>query len=152
MNFNLKSDAFNEGELIPSRFTCDGENISPPLTWEYFPSSVKSFAILVEDPDAPGGLFVHWVIFNIPKEINSFPENVTKKNFPDVVQGSNHFGDNGYGGPCPPRGSHRYFFKIYALDTFIKLDSKAGRRDILREMEGHILAQTELMGKYERKI
>src|SRR5690606_23878600 len=123
-----KSTAFNNGDKIPSKFTCDGENISPELSWYDAPEGTKSFALMIEDPDAPGGLFLHWILFNIPADINSLPEDTTSKSLPeDAVQGTNHFSTLDYGGPCPPSGMHHYYFRIYALDIKVKLSSKAGR-------------------------
>lgn len=147
----IQSTAFKEGEKIPSKFTCDGENVSPELSWNDFPESTKTFALIVDDPDAPGGTFVHWVVYNIPSNVTSFPEETTSNNLPvGAKQGTNHFGDNDYGGPCPPAGTHRYYFKLYALDSEIQLKAGAGKRDLLKAIEGHKVAEAQLMGKYER--
>ena len=147
----IQSSAFKEGEKIPSKFTCDGENVSPQLSWSDFPSNTKTFALIVDDPDAPGGTFVHWVVYNLPSNVTSLPEGNTSKNLPKgTVQGTNHFGDNDYGGPCPPSGTHRYYFKLYALDSEVQLKAGSGKRDLLKAMEEHILAEAQLMGKYER--
>jgi len=149
----IRSTAFREGEMIPSKYTCDGPDISPPLEWSDPPSGTKSFALISDDPDAPVGTWVHWVIFNIPGSERKLEENIPRtevlKN--GARQGKNDFGRIGYGGPCPPGGTHRYYFKLYALD--IELDLKAGatKRDLLKAMEGHVLAETYLMGKYRRK-
>jgi len=152
MEIKIESSAFKNEEMIPSKYTCDGENVSPPLTWSEPPSGTKSFALIADDPDAPGGTFVHWVAYNISPNIREFPENVEIKPMsPDTVEGTNHFGDENYGGPCPPSGTHRYYFKLYALDTTLALKSGAGKNAVLKAMEGHILAQGELMGKYSRK-
>lgn len=153
MEFLLKSSSFDNEELIPSKYTCDGDNISPQLSWEKAPEGSNTFALIMEDPDALGGLFVHWIFFNIPAEYNSLPEDVTvTKNVPvNSMQGTNHYGDIGYGGPCPPTGTHRYYFRLYALDTALRLDEKAGKKDLMKAMEGHILAEAVLMGKYRRK-
>jgi Raf kinase inhibitor-like YbhB/YbcL family protein len=148
----IESSAFNNEEMIPSKFTCDGENILPQLSWNDFPKETKTFALIVDDPDAPGGTFVHWVVYNIPSNVTSFPEGITSSNLPSVSkQATNHFGDDNYGGPCPPSGIHRYYFKLYALDSEVNLKTGGGKRDLLKAMEGHILAEAQLMGKYERK-
>lgn len=148
----LKCSAFNDGGNIPSRFTCDGENISPHLIWNEFPDNTKTFAIIVDDPDASGGTFVHWVIYNIPSNVNDLNEGITPYNLPSGAKlGTNHFGDNDYGGPCPPSGTHRYYFTLYALDSDVQIKTGAGRRDLLKAIEGHILAETQLMGKYKRE-
>ncbi len=148
----IQSSAFKEWEKIPSKFTCDGENVSPQLSWSDFPSNTKTFSLIVDDPDAPSGTFVHWVVYNIPSDVTSLPEGTTSQNLPaGAKQGTNHFGDNDYGGPCPPSGTHRYYFKLYALDSEVQLKSGAGKKDLLKAMEGHILAESQLMGKYERR-
>jgi Raf kinase inhibitor-like YbhB/YbcL family protein len=148
---NLQSTAFKEGEMIPSKFTCDGENISPELNWSGSPGGTKTFALIVEDPDAQGGIFVHWVLYNIPAGVTGLPEGTISENLPgETKQGTNHFGENEYGGPCPPSGTHRYFFKVYALDSEVEIKAGAGKRDLLKAMEGHILAEAQLMCKYER--
>jgi Raf kinase inhibitor-like YbhB/YbcL family protein len=147
MNIEIISTAFAPNGIIPKRHTCDGENLSPPLSWKNIPPETQSLAIIMDDPDAPIGTFVHWVIFNIPPEVKEFAEG--EKGI--GVEGINDFRKVGYGGPCPPRGSnHRYFFKIYALDTKLNLDSKATKKDLERAMQGHILAQGELVGRYGR--
>ena len=147
----IQSTAFKEGEKIPSKFTCDGKNISPELSWSDFPPNTKTFALIVDDPDAPGGTFVHWVVYNISSNFTNLPEGTTSENLPPgIKQGTNHFGDNDYGGPCPPSGTHRYYFKLYALDSEVQLKAGAGKNDLLKAMEGHIIAEAELMGKYER--
>lgn len=148
----LKSPAFEEGESIPSKFTCDGENISPELSWSNSPEGTKTFALIVEDPDAPDGIFVHWVVYNISSEVTNLSEGITPQKLPfGVKQGTNHFGDSDYGGPCPPSGTHRYYFKLYALDNELTLREGAGKRDLLKAIEGHILAEAQLTGKYERQ-
>jgi Raf kinase inhibitor-like YbhB/YbcL family protein len=148
----IKSSAFKEGAMIPGKYTCDNIDISPPLEWSQFPDGTKTFALICDDPDAPMGTWVHWVLFNLPGNILELPENVQKlevlKN--GARQGKNDFGKIGYGGPCPPGGTHRYYFKIYALDK--ELDFKPGitKKELLKAMEGHILAEGQLMGKYKR--
>jgi Raf kinase inhibitor-like YbhB/YbcL family protein len=151
--FAITSTAFKEGEMIPQKYTCDGQNISPPLKWESIPAQTKSLALIVDDPDAPAGIWVHWVIFNIPPTATGLPENVpTKTSLADgSVQGKNDSREIGYDGPCPPGGTHRYYFKLYALDTMLKLSSGVTKPELLKAMEGHIVAQAQLMGRYSRK-
>ena len=152
MEIKLKSPAFEEGEMIPSRCTGDGFDVSPALEWESVPEGCESLAIICDDPDAPVGTWVHWVIFNIPANQNGLEEEVpTDKILPGgIVQGINDFRRIGYGGPCPPSGTHRYFFKIYALDTNLDLSPGATKEQLLKAMEGHILAQGKLVGRYSR--
>jgi hypothetical protein len=154
MEIKLHSSAFKEGNFIPAKFSCEGDNISPQLHWNNAPKEVKSFAIIVDDPDAPGGDFVHWVIYNIPGNLNELHENVTpSRNIPDeVMLGTNGFGKISYGGPCPPPGKpHRYFFKIYALNTVLHhLESGATKQELLSAMKSHIIGEGQLMGKYQR--
>jgi Raf kinase inhibitor-like YbhB/YbcL family protein len=153
MEIKVTSPAFEEGGMIPSKYTCDGEDISPPLQWEGVPEGTKSIALISDDPDAPMGTWVHWVLYNLPAETNELEEN----NPPDETlpngarQGVSDFGRTGYGGPCPPSGTHRYFFKIYALDTELDLAAGASKRQLLKAMEGHILDHGELIGKYKRQ-
>jgi len=151
--FTLTSTAFKEGEMIPQKYTADGQNISPPLKWESIPTQTKSFALIADDPDAPMGTWVHWVIFNIPAVTTELPENVpTKTTLPDgALQGINDSHEIGYDGPSPPSGTHRYYFKLYALDTVLKLSSGITKPELLKAMEGHIVAQAQLMGRYSRK-
>ncbi|GMR11691.1 MAG: hypothetical protein BMS9Abin28_2529 [Anaerolineae bacterium] len=149
MAFQLTSSAFAPEDSIPATYSCDGANISPPLSWTDPPSGTKSFALIFDDPDAPGGAWVHWVLFDLPTEARSLPEAVG----PDPrlgVHGSNSWNSIGYGGPCPPGGEHRYFFKLYALDSVLELEVGATKEQVLEAMEGHILAETELMGTYSR--
>lgn len=152
MDIKITSDAFKDGEMIPSKFTCEGENISPQLKIEFIPEGTKSLALINDDPDAPMGDWVHWVMYNIPIEITNIRENVslTKITSFGAVQGLNDFKKIGYGGPCPPSGVHRYFFKIYALDTKLKFEAGATKKQILDAMKGHILSIGKLMGKYKR--
>ncbi|WP_414469358.1 YbhB/YbcL family Raf kinase inhibitor-like protein [Methanobacterium sp. ACI-7] len=148
---NIKSDSFNDGDIIPKKFTCDDMNISPQLQWDLIPDDSKSLAILCEDPDAPSGLFTHWIIFNIPSDVNEIPENVEKKENLEngAVQGTTSYGSAGYRGPCPPQGpAHRYFFRIYALDNILDLGPLAEREEFLNAIEGHILDEGILIGKY----
>ena len=152
MELKIKSSAFNEGNMIPKKYTCDGTNVSPPLAWEGAPANAKSLALISDDPDAPVGTWVHWVIYNIPPTIKELPENIPPYKIIEngAQQGTNDFRMIGYGGPCPPRGIHRYYFKLYALDSM--LDSQPGltKAQLVKAMEGHILAQGQLMGRYQR--
>ena len=150
---HLTSPAFQPGGNIPKQFTCEGSDISPELTWSGAPAGAKSFALIVHDPDAPrAGGWYHWVVYNIPTKVSSIPENAQKQqDLPGVgTQGRNDFGNVGYGGPCPPSGTHRYFFRLYALDTELKLNSGASAKDVEKAIQGHILDQGELMGKYQK--
>ena len=149
----VKSSAFKQGEMIPSKYTCDGENISPDISWEGAPEGTESFVLISDDPDAPMGIWVHWVVFNIPDSVTSLPENVPPKaTLKDGTnQGITSFKEIGYGGPCPPSGTHRYFFKVYAINTDIDLEPRyANKKKVLDAMEGHVLAYGELMGTYKR--
>jgi Raf kinase inhibitor-like YbhB/YbcL family protein len=153
MEIKITSSAFAEGGMIPSKYTCDGADISPPLQWGEVPEGTKSIALISDDPDAPMGTWVHWVLFNLPAETKELAENVPPdETLPNgAKQGVTDFGRVGYGGPCPPSGTHRYFFKIYALDTELQVNTSTGKRGLLKAMEGHILGQGQLMGKYKRK-
>jgi len=148
----LSSLAFNDGDMIPNKYTCDGADISPPLEWGLVPEDSKSIALICDDPDAPVGTWVHWVYYDIPAGTNGLSENITPQEKPDNggKQGTNDFRKIGYGGPCPPGGTHRYYFKIYALDTILNLPAGADKKQLLKEMEGHIIGQAQLMGKYKR--
>lgn len=153
MTIKVTSPAFEEGSMIPSKYTADGQDISPPLEWEGVPDGTKSIALISDDPDAPMGTWVHWVMWNFPPDITKLPENVPpNENLPDgSKQGITDFGSHGYGGPAPPSGTHRYYFKIYALDIKLNLAGSSRKSDLLKAMEGHILAQGQLMGKYKRR-
>jgi hypothetical protein len=153
MSFVLKTTAFADNHGIPKQYTCDGTDVSPALKWSDAPIETQSFALIADDPDAPVGTWTHWIIWNIPAKATALPEGVSKveESGDGARQGKNDFQRIGYGGPCPPAGKpHRYFFKLYALD--VKLDIKAGasRKELERAMKGHVLSQTELMGKYGR--
>jgi Raf kinase inhibitor-like YbhB/YbcL family protein len=153
MSFNLESNAFQNGGDIPQKFTCDGTDVSPPLVWGDAPSGTKSLALIADDPDAPGGTWVHWVMYDIEPQTVLLREGMAKtESIPGTgKQGLNDFGKIGYGGPCPPPGkSHRYYFKLSALDTKLHLRPRATKRDVEQAMKGHILSQTELMGRYKR--
>ena len=149
----LKSSAFEAGGMIPKKYTCDGPDASPPLNWSDVPAKAKSLALIVDDPDAPMGTWVHWVAWNIPPDARSLDEGVPKKDsLPNgTKQGTTDFRSIGYGGPCPPSGTHRYFFKLYALDTALNLPLSTTKKDLERAMQGHVLRQVELIGKYARK-
>ncbi|MFM2061475.1 MAG: hypothetical protein RLZZ507_1145 [Cyanobacteriota bacterium] len=149
----LTSSAFVDNGLIPTKYTCDGADISPPLNWDEIPPNTQSLALIADDPDAPRRTFVHWVVYDIPTTLNQLPEKITAgKTIPSGgVQGKNDFGNFGYGGPCPPSGTHRYFFHLYALDKKLNLEAGATKNQILTAMAGHVLAKAELMGKYQRQ-
>ena len=153
MEIKITSSAFEDGGVIPAKYTCDGEDISPPLQWDAVPEGTKSIALICDDPDAPIGTFVHWVLFNLPTDTKELAEGIPKgTTLPNGArQGTSDFGRIGYGGPCPPSGTHRYFFRIYALDTQLDLAPGARKPDLLNAMQGHILAQGQLMGKYKRR-
>ncbi len=148
----IKSSAFKQGEFIPPKYTCDGADVSPPLEWNNAPAGTKSFALICDDPDAPRGSWVHWVIYNIPTGTSMLPENISKDKQPSTggMQGTTDFKKIGYGGPCPPGGTHRYFFKLYALDCAINLSPGATKQQLLDSIKGHVLAESQLMGKYSR--
>ncbi len=153
LNISIFSTAFAEGQPIPDQYTCAGPDVSPPLTWSNAPVGTKSFALITDDPDAPLGTWVHWVLYNLPSATTSLTENVPPS--PELPggakQGVNDFLQTGYGGPCPPHGNaHRYFFKIYALDTMLDLNSGATKKELLKAMNGHVLAEGRLMGTYQR--
>ncbi len=152
MEINVESSAFKEGQSIPKQYTCDGVNISPPLEWKGVPKNAKTLAIICDDPDAPTGTWVHWVVYNLSANDMGLIENTpaTEKLTGGGLQGKNDFGKIGYGGPCPPSGTHRYFFKLYALDAELDLRPGATKSDLLKAMEGHIVAQGQLMGTYSR--
>ncbi len=152
MPFELISTAFKQGEPIPSRYSCKGENISPSLAWGDPPEGTQSFVLIMDDPDAPGGTWIHWIVFNIPPEVRELPENMPAgMKFDDVAAlfGANSWGRAEYGGPCPPSGTHRYFFKLYALDTTLALEAGA-RSKVLEAVKEHSLAKAELMGTFSR--
>ena len=153
MEINLISTAFENDGMIPSKYTCDGDDISPPLKWDSVPDGTVSIALVSDDPDAPMGTWVHWVLYNLPPDKTELPEAFgDDETLEDGTrQGITDFGKTGYGGPCPPSGTHRYFFKIYALDTMIDTATVLDKKGLLEKMEGHILAQGELMGKYKRQ-
>ena len=143
----IKSSAFGSGEMIPAKYTCDGADFSPPLEWSGSPAGTKSFALACDDPDAPMGTWVHWVLWNIPPNVKEIKENAVPAG---AVEGVNGFRKHQYGGPCPPSGTHRYFFKVYALDTMLTISPNAQKADLEKAMSGHILAQAELVGLFMR--
>lgn len=153
MSMTLTSSAFQEGETIPQQYTCSGQDVSPPLQWTAAPKKIRTFALIMDDPDAPAGTWVHWVIFNIPGDRTSLQEAVPpEQSFPTGErQGSNDFKRIGYGGPCPPPGKpHRYYFKLYALDTSLVESSGATKAEVLVACQNHILAEAQLMGRFGR--
>lgn len=152
MEIELTSSAFKEGGMIPAKYTCDDEDVSPPLQWGEVPEGTRSIVLICDDPDAPMGTWVHWLLFNLPSAAMSLTEEVPpEKTLPNGArQGTNDFRKIGYGGPCPPGGTHRYYFKIYALDTQLDLPAGADKPRLLKAMQGHILAEGRLMGKYKR--
>lgn len=156
MDVALTSPAFAAGAAIPTKYTCDGADVSPPLAWSGAPAGTQAFALIVDDPDAPAGTWVHWVLFNLSGTTRALPENAstseTATALGDARQGRNDFKRTGYGGPCPPPGKpHRYVFKLYALDGPLALRAGATKADVERAMQGHILAQGQLLGTYGRR-
>ena len=153
MTIELTSTAFADGTSVPTRFTCDGPDLSPPLRWTGMPEGALSLALICDDPDAPAGTWVHWVLYDLPADAGHLAEGVpTEHILPSgAKQGQNDFGRIGYGGPCPPRGMpHRYFFKLYALDGMLDLGPGATKQDVEAAMDGHILEHGRLMGTYGR--
>jgi Raf kinase inhibitor-like YbhB/YbcL family protein len=152
MSIQLMSAAFEDGAMIPKRFTCDSEDASPPLKWSGIPEGTRSISLICDDPDAPAGTWVHWVLYNMPGGLMGLPENVPSDRVlgNGAKHGMNDFRGLAYRGPCPPSGTHRYFFKIYALDIEIRLEPGATKAELLKAMEGHILGEGRLMGKYTR--
>lgn len=146
---NITSRVFENGKTIPSKYTCDGPDISPSLSWNDIPNNTKSFVLIVDDPDAPHGTWDHWILFNIPSDVRALSENISV--LPESTrQGKNSWGKTGYGGPCPPFGVHRYFFKLYALDDVLTLDDGSTKTEIMSAMKNHVIAEASLLGKYER--
>ncbi len=153
MALTLQSSAFTDGGDIPVQFTCDGTNVSPPLSWKGSPQATKSFALICDDPDAPVGTWVHWVVYDIPAEVTQLPEHfpAQEETNQSIRQGLNDFRNIGYGGPCPPGGKHRYFFKLYALDFKPDLEPGISCEELTLAMDGHILEEAQLMGRYSRR-
>lgn len=152
MAIEFSSSAFEDGAAIPKKYSCDGEDISPALSWDNLPAGTESLALIMDDPDAPRGTWVHWVVYDIPPESAGFPEDVpaTGEAPGGGKQGNNSWKRSGYGGPCPPGGTHRYFFKLYALDTVLGLETGVTKDRLLKAMEGHVLDQAQLMGTFSR--
>ena len=152
MSFQLTSTAFAAGQPIPARYSCLGQDVSPPLAWTDPPQGTQRFALIADDPDAPVGTWVHWVLYNLPADSLGLPEDVPSED--TLVDGSRHgqnsWGRVGYGGPCPPSGTHRYFFRLYALDTQLDLPVGKDKKQLLKAMEGHVLAQAALMGTFTK--
>ncbi len=153
MPFVLKSAAFESGGQIPRQYTCDGKDISPALFWSGVPEKAATLAFVMDDPDAPGKTWVHWVLFDLPATATGLPEGVPPRATldPGGTQGINDFGNLGYGGPCPPSGTHNYVFTLYALDTKLGLKARATKEELLKAMQGHVLSQARLVGRYSRK-
>jgi Raf kinase inhibitor-like YbhB/YbcL family protein len=153
MALELRSSAFSEGSRIPSKYTCDGKDASPPLSWTGIPAGGKSLALTCDDPDAPAGLWVHWVVFDLPPSATGLPEGVAAT--PEISgggrQGKNDFRKIGYGGPCPPSGTHRYVFTLYAVDRTLGLPAGATRQDLLAAIKNHTLGEATLTGTYSRR-
>lgn len=149
----IESPAFHDGGTIPEKHGCEGEDISPPLEWTGVPGGVGSFALICDDPDASMGTWVHWVLYNLPADTHDLPEGIPGEETLDGggLQGKNDFGRTGYGGPCPPAGSHRYFFKLYALDAELSLEPGASKGELLKAMEGHIRGECRIVGRYSRR-
>ena len=143
---NISSAAFKEGASIPSKYTCDGADTSPPLAFGAIPNGAKTLALIMDDPDAPGGTFDHWIVWNIPPNTTAIGEGKS----PQGVSARNGFGKSGYGGPCPPSGEHRYYFKVYALDATLNLPPSSSKSDLENAMKGHTVAQAQMMGRYKR--
>jgi Raf kinase inhibitor-like YbhB/YbcL family protein len=141
----VRSVAFTHGGSIPPKYTCEGENVNPPLEISDLPKNTRSIAVIVEDPDAPRGVYDHWIVWNIP------PGESIGENSRPGISGKNSFGNTGYGGPCPPSGSHRYFFKVYALDGALDIQAGADKKTLQDAMKGHVLGSAELLGHYQKR-
>lgn len=152
-SMEIRSNAFEAQGMIPARYTCDDANVSPPLDWSGVPEKTRSLALICDDPDAPAGTWVHWVYYDIPPTLDGLPEAVARDDrpAPGGTQGINDFRRIGYGGPCPPSGTHRYDFKLYALDRMLGLDPGASKKELLARMKDHVLAEAALMSRYRRQ-
>jgi Raf kinase inhibitor-like YbhB/YbcL family protein len=152
MTIKVESSAFQDGGFIPEKHTCDGEDVSPPLQWGPVPEGTVTWALVCDDPDAPMGTWVHWVVYDLPADVVGLPENVLpeKELENGGKQGVNDFQEIGYGGPCPPSGEHRYFFKLYALDTKLNLNPGVTKSHLMIAMEEHVIGQGLILGKYSR--
>jgi Raf kinase inhibitor-like YbhB/YbcL family protein len=148
----LTSPAFEPDGLIPPQYTCDGQNLSPPLAWQGVPDDAHSLVLICDDPDAPRGTFVHWVLYNLSAALTALPEGASQKAFLEHagLQGKNDFGKVGYGGPCPPKGTHRYYFTLYALNRSLPLNAGATKGQVVQAIASHVLAEAQLMGRYHR--
>ena len=153
VDITVTSEAFAEGGMIPVQYTCDGADVSPPLNWSGIPDGARSLALICDDPDAPSKTWVHWVLYNLPPDLTGLPDSIPSNEVLDIgaKHGITDFGRFGYGGPCPPGGTHRYFFKLYALDTMLDLPEKVDKKQLEAAMEGHVQASGQLMGKYTRQ-
>ena len=156
MALTLKSSAYDNGGVIPSRYTCEGEDVSPPLVWTGVPETARSLVLIIDDPDAPDPnapktIWVHWVLYNIPPDVTGLPEGVAPETLPPgIMEGLNDWNRTGYGGPCPPIGRHRYFHKLYALDTVLEGMKTPTKAEVETAMKGHIISQTQYMGTYKK--
>lgn len=148
MPLSLTSQSFADQNNIPKKYTCNGQNSSPDLEWSGAPSGTKSYVLIMDDPDAPNGTWVHWVLFNIPGNLKQLSEAAELP--AGAISGHNSWEQKGYGGPCPPSGTHRYFFKLYALDTILTINSSVRKSDVLNAMQDHILESCELVGLYSQ--
>ena len=148
MSLSLNSPAFSSNASIPKQYTCNGKNYSPALHWSGAPAGTRSYVLIVDDPDAPMGTWVHWLLFNIPASVNHLDEAAPLPT--GAISGLNSWGKQNYGGPCPPNGTHRYFFKLYALDSMLTLDASADKEALLNAMESHILEHCEIIGLYKQ--
>jgi len=153
MQIKITSPAFEDEGMIPARYTCDGENVSPPLTLDGIPENTQSIALIADDPDAPGRTFTHWLIFDLPPDTNQLSENIPMQATltSGAKHGENDFGKTGYGGPCPPSGTHRYYFRAYALDSKTGLKPGISKTQLLEAVNEHLIAQGQIMGKYKRQ-
>ncbi len=152
MSITVKSSAFASGQPIPAKYTADGRDISPPLSWSGAPAGTEQFALIVDDPDAPKGTWIHWVVYGIPGDATSLPEGAGAKGKPaaGLLEGRNSWGKPGWGGPSPPSGTHRYYFRVYALDAEVELKEGLTEAELTKAIEGHLLGTGELMGTYRR--
>lgn len=149
MAFEITSDAFKAGELIPKKYTCDGDDVSPPLTFNDIPKDARALVLIMDDPDAPVGTWDHWILYNIPPATAVLAEGL-KTSPRGALSGRNSWKRQGYGGPCPPDKEHRYFFKLYALNAPLTLPDGAGKKEVEAAMQGHVIEQAELLGRYDR--
>lgn len=153
MHVKVKSRAFSDGEMIPRQYTCNGDGISPPISWESPSDNIQSFALICDDPDAPIGTFTHWVIYDLPPDLREIPERIPNESTVPGggIHGINSLHKTGYTSPCPPSGTHHYHFKVYALDTKLNLNPGASKDKVLKAMQGHIKGEGELIGLYQHQ-